>query len=339
MQSVLVTGATGYIATHTILALIENGYSVRGTVRSLAHGQDLVERLSGYAEKPISFELAEADLSKDEGWKEAMDGIDYVLHLASPAPLILPDNDNLIVEPARDGTVRVLEAARDSMSVKRVVITSSVTAITHGCGPKLPETFNESHWTDPTNLTDTTAYSRSKVVAERAAWSFVSNSNINFDLVCLHPTLVLGPVMGPKFAATLSFVSKLMAGEVPLIPSVGYQVIDVRDAALAHVRALQNADAGGNRFILSGEFLWMKDVANILRSSFDDRSFPRFSVPNSLLHLAGRFEPSLKNVMIDVGRRRIASSEQAQKHLGWCPRPAEESVLDCAHSLVRHGVV
>ncbi len=339
MSSVLVTGANGYIASHTILELINQGFTVRGTVRSLGSASSLNERLSKQAGSQISIDIVEADLSRCRGWDTAMRGMDYVIHLASPVALELPKDDELMIGPARDGALRVLEAAHGNRGVKRLLFASSATAITHGWGNRIPSPCTEEHWTDPGNLTDTTAYSRSKVIAERAAWSYVEEHAPSFELVSFNPTLVVGPVIGEKFSDTLSLVTSLMEGKVPLLPRVGYQIVDVRDVAKTLVQALMRPSISGRRFILSGDFLWMKDVASILRGAFPDRSFPRHTVPDALLHLAKPFDASIRQIAVELGRQRMASSAAAKRWLDWNPRPARETILDCAHSLVEHGVV
>ncbi len=337
-DTVLVTGATGFIAMHTILALLDKGYVVRGTARSKARQDTLNETLSAYAGKPVSIDIVEADLSDDAGWREAADGCQFVQHIASPIPPELPRNADELITPARDGALRALRAAKDA-GVKRVVMTSSVAAIAYGWGASRPETLDETHWSNPDNIKDNTAYTRSKTIAERAAWDYVKGEGAGLELATVNPVAVLGPVMSGDFSASVEIVTQIMGGKLPAIPRIGFQIVDVRDVADAHVSAMETPEAAGERFIVGDDFLWFEDVANVLREAYPDRKIPKGRLPSFLVQIFAMANPPLKQIIPELGKRRFASNEKAKRVLNWSPRSAKEATLAAAESLMKHGVV
>ncbi len=218
MAKVLVTGATGFIAGHVIHQLVEAGHEVTGTARSASKANALNKTLSSYAGKPIRIDIRAADLSSDEGWAAACQGMDFVQHIASPIPTNLPkDHDELIV-PARDGAIRVLKAAK-AAGVKRVVMTSSMAAIAYGWGDKRPKLLTEEHWSNPDNLTDNTAYTRAKTIAERAAWDYVNGEGKGLELTTINPAAVLGPVMSGDFSASVKSSRSCSPASCPARPA------------------------------------------------------------------------------------------------------------------------
>ena len=339
MAKVLVTGATGFIAGHTILKLIDAGYDVRGTVRSKARGPALFKTLSDYAGKDISFDLVEADLTQDTGWAEAVAGCDYIQHMASPLPANLPKNHDDLIIPAREGALRVLKAAKADGHIKRVVMTASVAAIAYGWGDKLPTILTEEDWSNPDNLTDNTAYTRSKAIAEKAAWDYVHGDGAGLELVTINPSLVLGPVMSGDFSASVEAVTQLLGGKVPAIPRLGFQLVDVRDVADTHILAMTHEAAAGQRFAVSESFLWFTEVADILREAYPDRKLPKGNLPSFLVRFLAIFNPTLKQILPELEKRRFVSSEKARKYLGWQPRGAKEAILSSAETLIKHRVV
>lgn len=261
--TVLVTGGSGYIAGFCIAELIRKGFRVRTTVRSLAREAEVRQSLAKLIEVGDRLSFVAADLSADAGWAEAARGVDYVLHVASPLPAVNPKDDDELVRPARDGALRVIKAARDA-GAKRVVMTSSIAAIVYGRGsPKAPLT--EADWSDETNRADTSAYERSKTIAERAAWDFMKREGGSLQLVTVNPGAVLGPLLGKDFSASIAFVKKLIDGSMPGVPRIGLPIVDVRDVADLHVRAMLSPEAAGQRFICASEFSWMSDMAQVLR--------------------------------------------------------------------------
>ena len=333
--TVLVSGASGYIAGFAIRQLIDEGWTVRGTVRMLARADAVRASLEVTADQ---LALVAADLTSDAGWTEAAAGCDYVLHIASPLADTMPGHEDELIVPARDGALRVLRAAREA-GVKRVVMTSSTAAICYGMDG-LRRVFTEADWTDPAHA-DTYAYVRSKVLAERAARDFMAAEGGAMEFCTINPGLVLGPVLGSDFSASLAVVQKLLDGALPGLPRLGFPVCDVRDIASAHVRAMTLPGLDGERFLCAGEFLWMADVAAILKSRLGDRArrVTMRTLPNFLVRLVALFDPQVRMIISELGRERICDASHAKAVLGWVARPAEESVVDTARSLIAHGLI
>jgi dihydroflavonol-4-reductase len=336
---VLVTGGSGYIAGYCIAQLLNDGWSVRTTVRTVARTKAVRASIGDIAAKASEIEFVEADLLSDPGWSKAAVGAQYVLHVASPVPVTDPKNDDELVRPARDGTLRVLKAARGA-GVKRVVMTSSISAIIYGRGAR-EKPFTEEDWTDETNRGDTSPYDRAKTIAERAAWAWLAAEGGGLELVTVNPGLVLGPVLGSDYSASIEVIKKLLDGSIPVIPRFGFNVVDVRDIARLHVLAMTTPEAAGQRFIGSGDFYWMSDVAQILKQGLGDKAkkVPFIPVPDFVARMAALFDPIVRGRLYELGKRRPVSSEKAKRALGWTPRPITETVLDTARSLQASGLV
>ncbi|MEM9669569.1 MAG: aldehyde reductase [Pseudomonadota bacterium] len=339
-ETVLVTGATGFIASHTVLALLKKGYNVRGTARSAASAPKLTETLSAYAGEPVNIEIFEADLMKDDGWAEAVEGCTYVHHIASPIPSNLPKDANELIIPARDGALRALKASK-AAGVKRVVLTSSVAAIAYGWGDARPNPLTEEHWTNPDNHKDNTVYTRSKVIAERAAWDYVNGEGKGLELATINPVAVLGPVMSGDFSTSIEIVTQLMSGKIPAVPRVGFQIVDVRDVADLHVKAMEVPEAAGERFIAADEFYWFARLGEELAEAYPAyaKRIPSRGLPNGLVRFAAMFNPVLKQILPELGKQRNASNEKARTLLDWTPIPAFEAAKASADSLIKHGVI
>jgi dihydroflavonol-4-reductase len=252
-----------------------------------------------------------ADLNSDSGWAEAATGCDYVLHVASPVPATDPKSDDELVKPARDGTLPVLKAVRDA-GVKRVVSTSSVAAIMYG-QPARGKPFTEADWTDAANTKDTFVYERSKTLAERAAWAWLKGEGGKLELTTINPVLVRGPVLGSDFSASLEAVKKLIDGSAPAIPRFGFGIADVRDVARLEVLAMTSPAAAGEQFIASSDFLWMRDMAAILKQGLGDkaRKAPSSPAPDFVVRGLALFDPVIRGRLFELGKRRVASSDEA----------------------------
>src|SRR5271168_4395523 len=263
-QTVLVTGGSGFIGAHCILRLLEAGYAVRTTVRNLGREGEVRAMLKvGGAEPGGQLSFVAADLEKDAGWPEAIAGCEYVLHVASPLPPSVPKHEDELIVPAREGTLRVLRAAR-AAGVRRVVITSSFAAIGYGHPPQQAP-FDESSWS---NIDGTAAaYVKSKTLAERAAWQFIVEEGGGLELAVINPVAVLGPVLGTDLSSSIQIVQRMLDGGMPAAPHLVFGVVDVRDVADLHLRAMSNPAAKGERFLaVSGDFLSMLDISKILKS-------------------------------------------------------------------------
>lgn len=337
--TVMVSGGSGYIAGYCIARLLRDGHAVHTTVRRLSREPEVRAALAKIAPDQSRLQVFEADLTADSGWAEAIAGCSHVLHVASPLPATAPRHDDDLVIPARDGALRVLRAARDA-GVVRTVLTSSTAAITYGVGRGGRTRFTEADWTDPAHP-DTSAYIRSKTIAERAAWDFMAAEGGAMQMATVNPGAVLGPVLGPDFSASIEIVKKLLAGDFPGSPRLGFPIVDVRDVADLHVRAMTHPDAAGQRFLGAGDFWWMEDIARVLRDNLGTRGrkVPGGRLPGWLVRLLSRFDPVTRSVVFELDMRREAPGEKAMRVLGWTPRPVEQSILDTAESLIREGIV
>lgn len=335
---VTVTGGSGFIAGWCILQLLERGHAVRATIRSLAREGEVRQTLGRMGADQARLSFVAADLTSDAGWAEAMEGAGHVLHVASPIPPTLPKNDDELVIPARDGALRALRFARDA-GVKRVVMTSSTAAITYGQDRSRPKVFTETDWTDPAHP-DTSPYIRSKTIAERAAWDFMAKEGGALELAVVNPGAVLGPVMGRDFSPSIEIVKKLLRRELPACPRLGFPLVDVRDIADLHLRAMTSPAAAGERFLGAGDFYWMADIARVLKERLGDRAarVPTGVLPDWLLRLLAAFDPVTRSVVFEVGVERPVSAAKAKQVLGWAPRSNADAIVATAESLIREGL-
>ncbi|TCU59166.1 dihydroflavonol-4-reductase [Bradyrhizobium sp. R2.2-H] len=339
MSTVLVTGGSGFVGIHVVLQLLAAGHAVRTTVRRPDRRDDVLAMLrEGGAAAPETVSFFTADLTADAGWREAIDGCDYVLHVASPLSTSVPKDENEMIVPARDGTLRVLRAAREA-GVRRVVITSSLGAIGYG-HPAREKPFDETDWTnlDGPGLQP---YIKSKTLAERAAWDFIAREGGGLELSVVNPAGIFGPVLGPDFSGSIEIVKSLLDGAMPAVPRVYFGVVDVRDVADLHLRAMTAPEARGERFIaVSGE-MSILDIAKVLRRELGPsaRRVPRFQAPDWLVRLAATRIPLLRAVVPMLGRVRHSTSAKARSLLGWEPRSSHEAILATAESLIRLGLV
>jgi dihydroflavonol-4-reductase len=328
--SVLVTGGNGYLGRWCVRQLLQAGYSVRTTVRDNSRIPELRSHFGGQDRLPIFT----ADLRGDEGWKKAVSGCDYVLHVASPFPAGQPKDPDELIGTARDGTLRVLEAAFEARA-RRVVVTSSSAAVRNIGTPGPGRPLAEDDWADPDNP-KLSPYARSKTLAERAAWEYAGRIGATDRLTVINPGAIIGPLLGDHRSYSIQTVERLLTGSAPAIPRLGYAFVDVRDAADLHIRAMSSPQAAGQRFLGTGPFTWMADIAAVLRQEFGPRApkVPKRIAPNTLIRLIARFDQSLKPVIAELGQESQYSTEKARRLLGWSPRPTRESILDCATSIL-----
>ncbi|MDH4386534.1 MAG: aldehyde reductase [Caulobacter sp.] len=338
MTKVLVTGATGFVASHLILALLDKGYAVRGTARSAARAADLNRVLSDFAGKSISVEIVAADLNSDAGWAEAMAGVTHVQHVASPFPPTQPETADELIRPARDGAVRVLRAAKTA-GVKRVVLTSSVAAVDTGWGTHAPRVYDETHWTRMEDPSLVSFYAQSKTLAERAAWDYVAGDGQGLELAVINPVAVLGPAMSKDVSTSLGMVLGPLGRTMPAYPKLHQGIVDVRDVARAHIAAMELPQAAGERFIVCSETLWFREVGAILREAYPDRKLPKGELPTWLVRLMARSNPNLKPLLPNLNRARNYSNRKAREVLGIDFIPAREALLASAESAIRLGMV
>lgn len=335
-ETVLVTGGTGFIAGFCIVELLQRGYTVRTTARNLTKEASLRASIAATIDPGNRLTVCAADLTQEAGWDVAVAGCDYVLHVASPLGADSPKDPNVLIVPAREGALRVLRAATKA-GVKRVVLTSSGAAAAPA--PNAPDgVSDETLWSDP-EAQDLTAYRKSKIVAERAAWDFMKDHAATTSLTTILPGLVLGPVLTTEGLGSVQIIQRLLNGALPGIPNLGFNLVDVRDVAELHVRAMMAPAAAGQRFLASGAFLWMAEVAKILRAQLGEgaRRVPTRRLPDFLLRLGALLDPALKSITPMLGHRHDVTSTKAQQVLGWTSRPVTNTIIDCAQSLIARG--
>jgi len=329
---VLVTGVGGFVGLHTVLQLLRQGYNVRGTVRTESHANHVKEALTKYTSTD-KLELSLADLLKDDGWNEAVGGCQYVLHVASPFPVEAPKDENELIIPARDGTLRILRAAHDA-KVKRVVLVSSVAAVTGGhIGEN--RTFDHTDWT---NVEKSAAYEKSKTLAERAAWEFIrSDKNKHkMEMASVNPSNVFGPVLDDHYHTSIEWCRTLLRAEVPGVARTQINFVDVRDVADMLLAAMTMPEASGERFILNGASISLVEFAAILNRNFSGLGYriPTRIMPDFLIRLVALFIPKTQYVAKSLGWKYNLSIEHTKSLLRWQPRPYEKSVVDMANSLI-----
>ncbi|NIJ36684.1 nucleoside-diphosphate-sugar epimerase [Sphingopyxis panaciterrae] len=331
----LVTGGSGYIAGFLIRQLIANGWTVHTTVRNLKREADVRGWLDVDNDKLKFFA---ADLEHDAGWAESIAGCSHVAHVASPFPLGVPKDADELVVPAREGALRALRFAR-AAGIKRFVLTSSMAAVAYG-HDNGGDIYSEADWTNLDNP-DVMPYPRSKTVAERAARDWVAAEGSDIEFASVNPAAVFGPLLSDDLSTSIELVKQLLEGKVPMCPDIGFGIIDVRDVADLHYRALTAEGVKDERYICSGPFLKMIDVANILTANLGDRAkkVPTRKMPDWLFKLFALVRPELKQLVAELGNVRGGDSRHAMQSLGWTMRSPEDAILATAHSLIERGIV
>lgn len=336
---VLVTGGSGFVGSHCILRLLADGYQVRTTVRSLQRESHVRAMLKhGGAEPGDRLEFVQADLLADAGWAEAVAGCAYVLHVASPLPMLQPRNHDVLVRPAREGTLRVLRAAA-SAGARRVVLTSSFAAIGYGHPPR-DAAFTEADWTDPVAEG---AYIKSKTLAEQAAWDFVAGEGKGLEMATVNPVVILGPALDADSSVSVGLIKAMLKGRLPFLPRRAIGIVDVRDVADLHVRAMVHPAANGERFLcISGDFMTLQEIAQTLNETLGQgaRRVSTRVLPDWVIRAASLFSAAAREASgPEGGKRKSASNAKARQLLGWEPRAPKEAILATAESLIRLGLV
>lgn len=339
-ELVLVTGGSGYIASNIILQLLDQGYAVRTSVRSLDK-MDRVKKIiaAGGIEHPTDLSFIETDLSSEKNWNKAMEGVTYVIHTVSPTPKLNFKDEKEMIEPAVNGVLYVLRAARDA-NVKRVVLTSAYGAIFAGHENRTTP-YTEEDWSN-LEAKNIFPYQKSKTLSERAAWTFIEEEGAGLELTTVNPVGVMGPILTADYSHSNEQIRQLLAGEVKAVPNVDSGYVDVRDVAALHLLAMTSPKAAGERFLATtGETLSMLEVANILRAAFPAyaEKLPTKKIPNAVLKAAAIADPKLKMLASLTGKYAETSNQKAKNMLGWQPRPAREAILATASSMITLGIV
>jgi len=339
-KPVLVTGASGFLATHCIIQLLEQGYTVRGTLRTMSRENEVRETIRKHIIADDRLSFVNADLLQDMGWDQVVQGCDYIFHVASPFPLLEPEHEDDLIKPAVEGTLRILRAAH-AAKVKRVIQVSSNAAISSGHNSE-NRTFTEEDWSRLDKPIG--AYSKSKTLAERAAWDFVNGpENIHkMELATINPPYILGPLLNKDFPTSGELVRTFLRGEVPGVARIKMGLVDVRDVAGAMILAMITPEAAGQRFLCSGATMWIKDIVDIVRNDYAGRGYkkiPKIMFPGFLVRILALFDKKIAVVTESLDWDFELSSEKAKRILKWQPHSKEEAILSMAESLIEQGLV
>lgn len=335
---VLVTGATGFVGKWTVIALLRAGYPVRGTVRSLARSSEVTDTVAREVgpELAARLSLVEADLLSDAGWAAAMDGVSTVMHVAAAIRADEPKDQSLVIRPAVEGTERVLRFAKQA-AIKRVILTSSIATVGYGHGQTSGRRiYNETHFTNLNGMKHTWAYCIGKTRAERLAWEFAKANGI--ELTTIHPGAIIGPALDVHASISLGLVTGLLNGATPAMPSNGFSIIDVRDVADLHVKALETPDSAGERYLATSDYTPFPEVANILRAAYPDWQITNKSVPDWIIKLIASFGGPARQIINDIGNEKIFDGSKGEALLGRKFISAKDSILATAESTIRLGM-
>lgn len=338
-QRVLLTGASGFIAKHILLRLLNAGHTVTGSLRSPAREAEARAAVGPHLTDPAAQErlrFVTLDLTQDAGWADALEGVDALVHTASPFPIAQPKNEADLIRPAVDGTLRALKAAQ-AAGVARVVLTSSVAAIAYREPSAAKPVLDEEDWSDLDHPT-ATPYVKSKTLAERAAWEFAAGVP-GMALTTINPVLVTGPPLDRHFGSSVSVIERVLASKDPMLPNFGFGIVDVRDVAEMHLRALERPETAGRRYIAADRFLWFKDIAEIIAALYPDRRITRRVAPDFVVRALALFDPAIRSILPSLGRRDEVSNARARGEMGMSFLNAGDSVRDTARFLVENGLV
>ncbi|RKG90155.1 NAD-dependent epimerase/dehydratase family protein [Corallococcus terminator] len=337
---VLVTGGSGFLGGWTVVCLLKQGYRVRTTVRSLEREAEIRADVATQVDPGDRLSFVAANLLADEGWERAADGARYILHVASPMGIGEFKTQDLI-RPAREGTLRVLKAGAKA-GVERVVMTSSLQAALPPADFSADAPASDERvWTDLASR-DATHYTQAKTLAEQDAWAFMRQGGAGaMTLSTVLPAFIQGPMLGRDISGSLEVVARMLRGELSPLPRLGFSIVDVRDLADLHLKAMTAPGAAGERFAGSGDFLWMSDMARVLREHLGGPAakVSTRTAPDFLVRFGALFNPEIRQLMPNLGLRRTFSTAKAERMLGWRARPATEALVASAESLVRQGLV
>ena len=338
-QTIFVTGASGYIAKHLVLQLLNAGFEVVGSVRRLDRGAEIRNAVAPNLTNPENLDqrlrFAALDLTSDDGWDHALQGCDALIHTASPFPMAQPKDEDQIIRPAVDGALRALRAA-DAAGIKRVVMTSSTVAVMYSDLPAGRAAFDETDWTD-LNHPAATAYVKSKTLAEQAAWEFQQTEAPEMQLTMINPAFVLGAPLDGNYGTSIEVIARLLSGKDPMLPQIAFPIVDVRDVAEMHLRALTHDASIGQRLIASDRTLWFQDIARVIKQAHPTRKIATRNAPNFLIRLLARFDKALASIVPVLGNDLRVSNDQARAVLDMDFIDADEAVLNSAAFLVDNG--
>lgn len=338
---VLLTGATGYIAKHIALQLVEAGYHVRGTVRDLSRGAEVMAavrpHLTDATDLDTRLTFVTLDLKRDDGWADAMAGVDVLMHTASPFPMVQPSDENDVIRPAVDGALRALRAAQ-AAGVSRVIMTSSTAAISGSPLPVGDTSYDETNWTDPDDP-DITAYTKSKTLAERAAWDFVQDDAPDMQLTVINPGFVVGAPLDARFGTSVGVIARMLRRKDPMLPKLGFAAVDVLDVAEMHVAVIAKPDSIGQRIMTVDRFMWFADMAQAIKAAHPDRRVVTRVAPDVVVKFLGLFDSAIRSIIPSLGRLDKVDNSRARSTLGRGMRQAHKSVASTASYLIDNKLV
>jgi dihydroflavonol-4-reductase len=342
MTKVLLTGASGYIGKHIALQLLNQGYEVRASVRNLSKSSEVRNAVTPHLLDSSNLDsrltFVELDLEKDSGWDPALKGIDVLMHTASPFPLTSPKDENELIRPAVEGTLRALRAAKNA-GVKRVILTSSVAAIYGRELPSGASAYDETMWTDIEHPVGRLAYTKSKTLAEQAAWNFIKSEASEIALTTINPVLVLGAPLDKNFGSSISLVERVLKGSDPMLPDLKFAIVDVRDVAKMHVDSIKNENTKGERLIASSETRSFIEIAKLLKSTYPKSKVKTAQAPTLIIRLLSLFDGSIKSILPQLGKPMNVSGEKAQRLLKINFIPAEVTIKESADYLIKNGLI
>ena len=338
---ILLTGASGYIAKHIALQLLEAGYMVRGTVRDLALSAEVSDALRPHLTDATGIDerltFVGLDLTSDDGWDAAMVGVDVLMHTASPFPLVQPKNEDDLIRPAVDGALRALKAAHKA-GVSRVVLTSSTAAISGSELPSGDTAFDETNWTDPADP-DVSAYTRSKTLAEQAAWDFVRDKAPDMQLTTVNPGFVLGAPLDANFGTSIAVIARLLRAKDPMLPDIGFATVDVQDVAEMHVTVIDKPETFGQRIMTVDRFMRFTQLAQAIKIAYPTRKIVTRVAPNFVIRLLGIFDPAIKSILPSLGRVDKIDNARAVATFGRGMRQAHKAAVSSADYLIENKLV
>lgn len=340
MDTVLVTGCSGFVGGHLVLQLLQKGYRVRGSLRSLSRADKVIAELSAAGADTDQMEFVQLDLMDDSGWTDAMQDVQFVHHVASPFVLAMPENPDDLIRPAVEGTARALTAAL-AAGVSRIVVTSSFAAIGYGQPSVRTEPFSEVDWTQLDNAIPINAYIRSKTLAERRAWEIMTKAGREGDLVVINPTAIYGPLLGDDLGTSGLIAERFLSGALPALPNISFPAVDVRDVAALHLAAMEIPAAGGQRFLASSYALSLPEMAKLLRKHFPEasRRVPRVTIPDWASKIMALFNAELRANRDRIGRQTEVNASRAEILLGRRLITSDDAFLALAKSIIDRGLV
>lgn len=339
-KTVLVTGVTGFVAKHIVLELLRTGYRVIGSLRSDSRREEVRAAVRPHlgpgGELDERLDFVTLDLDGDDGWTDAMSGADVLMHTASPLPMAQPRDENELVRPAVNGTLRALRAAH-AAGIRRVVLTSSSGAVTNVPREIRKERFDEEDWSDP-SWPRITPYLKSKTLAERAAWDFVEDSAPGMELTVINPCLILGCPLDDRYGTSLRVIERLLRGKDPLLPNVGMSIVDVEDVARMHVRAITEPRTVGKRIIGAAGFMWLTEMARTLKDAYPQSKVALRTAPDLAIRLVGLFDRQIQSIVPLLSRRQELANARARELLDMDFIPAADSLRATARYIMERGL-